>query len=840
MFYCLMYSSQYDDISSDTVSNNIESYVKYLQNYEKTVCDQPTSKLIAYYFMYIIESIYVLIKYLDCKTIEEPSTCSLGLKFKNLKTGSCKSDELLYKSYVQESIPLLSQILNKLSLCISLDIWISWYDLKAPSIAMFCDEKIDIDDEKTTENSIQTQIAHTVFRIMKMKNKFNNFDEILNLNENKELGNFLNQVAVDPDYDSDIELSTLELIEAIRQGSDNKRKKLMTLLLNRDIFEFKESLSCLEEHMNFVTRSTALLFIKRFIKEAKDVNKPDEWKCIVIDLSKRVTNYDVVNILKEDLNNGHDDVMKTNLFSSEFTQISNQLSHQADTECFNSYLRLCLQSGVDVLKYSIDKVISLSGLSPVFASAFRIVNFICRSKGKNGICLTTNLLMEKLNEGLTLEMESELFAFILEILDKSGEDSLSSDLHESIDVSSSYQNLPVDVNEIFEHLVCSRLKMEKEDEASISLLNLLKVLKKIIQLYSDVILKPKVRLSCVASLIILHNNCCYLDSNNYNLCVQIRNSIEEIIYTLKQFIVRDIGSYEEEFALLKVCICRYDLHCRSMLLLSKFIGEKITPDSNVVVDQIFNCIWKKNQDEDEITIPSCSRVEWIWALYIVTPTLKLFQEVFLILCDKSKQGDSILPLQYCFKSFSVSAIKFADEKLQNEENKFFLFANLFVWWCKAQKAFDCSPEYPVLFLNLLVGLLVDLVREKYIIIENNSDNKPSLVSESVSFEEVHPSQILTNGDNIILGGQDSLTSSQSNLANGINDGKIVNGFEENNGDEAKICNGKTVDKSSITKVTSRNDFNDCINSMIKIFVSCIRPSELTSTVAGKLKLLCEF
>ncbi|KAB7495706.1 hypothetical protein Anas_06572 [Armadillidium nasatum] len=643
MFYCLMYSSQHDDISGDTVSKNIESYVKYLQNYEKAVCDQPTS------------NIYVLIKYLDCKTVEEPSTCSLGLKFKNLKMGSCKSDELLYKSYVQESIPLLSQILNKLSLCISSDIWISWYDLKAPSIAMFCDEKIDIDDEKTIENSIQTQIAHRVFRIMKMKNKFDNFDDILNLNANKELGNFLNQVAVDPDYDSDIELSTLELIDAIRQGSDNKRKKLMTLLLNREIFEFKESLSCLEEHMSFVTRSTALLFIKRFIKEAKDVNKPDEWKCIVIDLSKRVTNYDVVNILKEDLNNGHDDVMKTSLFSSEFTQISNQLSHQADTECFNSYLRLCLQSGVNVLKYSIDKVISLSGLSPVFASAFRIVNFICRSKGKNGICLTTNLLMEKFNEGLSLEMESELFAFILELLDKSGEDSLSSDLHESLDVSSSYQNLPVDVNEIFEHLVCSRLKMEKEDEANISLLNLLKVLKKIIQLYSDVILKPKVRLSCVASLIILHNNCCYLDSNNYNLCVKIRNSIEEIIYTLKQFIVRDIGSYEEEFALLKVCMGRYDLHCRSILLLSKFIGEKITQDSNAVVDHIFNCIWKKNQNEDEITIPSCSRVEWIWALYI----------------------------------------KFADEKLQNEENKFFLFANLFVWWCKAQRAFDCSPEYPL-------------------------------------------------------------------------------------------------------------------------------------------------
>lgn len=86
--------------------------------------------------------------------------------------------------------------------------------------------------------------------------------------------------------------------------------------------------------------------------------------------------------------------------------------------------------------------------------------------------------------------------------------------------------------------------------------------------------------------------------------------------------------YVLEFALLKICLSRYELHCRSLLLLSRFIDEKITFNSNSVVDQIFNCIWKKNQNDDDIEIPDCSRIEWIWALYIVSNFYKINRKFF--------------------------------------------------------------------------------------------------------------------------------------------------------------------------------------------------------------------
>lgn len=178
--------------------------------------------------------------------------------------------------------------------------------------------------------------------------------------------------------------------------------------------------------------------------------------------------------------------------------------------------------------------------------------------------------------------------------------------------------------------------------------------------------------------------------------------------------------------------------------------------------------------------------------------------------------------------------KFTEKKLQNEENKFFLFSNLFVWWCKAQRVLDCNPEYAVLFLNLLVGVLVDLVREKYLIIEDNSINKFSSVSETDSFEAAD-SEILTNGSSVIELG------SQKNLVYGVSDGKVVNGFQEKDGEKGNVCNSNALKNgSSVTKVTTRVEYNDCLNSITKIFISCIRPSELTATVAGKLKLLCEY
>lgn len=815
-------------VSSKTVSGSKEALIKSS----------------GYYYMYVCEYLYLMLTVCAGQWLKEPDTYKSLQAWKRLwetkvdQAGTQHS--FLFVKEVSKSLLLICQLNSE---SISVDVWMDWNDINLPASLTVHGNSL-VHNGKVLQKSIQSVICNIAFDILRIFDSYPEIHESLSMSEYKGLLQFFKQVAADPDYDPDEDLTLDELLHEIRL-KDERQAKLLGILIKRDdIFTSQDCQGCLKEFsavVDGVARQDILLRLIQHNKAGKPYSA--ELLNLVMDMAAPLPAKQLLAIIEEHLSSGLNETFMTADFSNQLTEVFNQLAGQESLVASERHVWLCLQSGRAVVKQAVTLAVSLSGLVPIMVQALAAIPQVCHALLPTGQTLLVSTLLERQQIWFTGREEHE-FASLVKGLLKAG------------NVLPAAEVLKVMIEPFL--LVTSGNDLNK-------LTLPLKLLQEILALNPSTIVRAGPSLvSLIITLVHVLHATANLQSQSALSTLSLRMDATKVLNAIMDNIMCNSEKYEKDISLLKQMIVKYKLHPRSIIPLAPILEAEDCPDTccDIILHMMLKMDARVQQgeqlsidtlDNDFKAIFAISRIEWIVALlqllphcsenewtaaFFLThhtlqsksrvlkqayPTLQVFQKVLYLACTQLTLGSVVdddletcavfqgvpVSIQHCFRCFAPAAMVYVEELLQPLacDKRFQSICSIFRWWCRVVSLFQCNPDLPALFLARLCAAVEEMITCRKLKISKKNvkqtdpceEKQSNLIAAEGSLLQNDDSKDIVDKENHVVNGKEKLHSSetgdesQENEENSLNlhsDLELHNGFQAVNTEEVTVANGK--------------------------------------------------
>nr|XP_053646656.1 uncharacterized protein LOC128698468 [Cherax quadricarinatus] len=784
-------------VSSKTVSGSKEALIKSS----------------GYYYMYVCEYLYLMLTVCAGQWLKEPDTYKSLQAWKRLwetkvdQAGTQHS--FLFVKEVSKSLLLICQLNSE---SISVDVWMDWNDINLPASLTVHGNSL-VHNGKVLQKSIQSVICNIAFDILRIFDSYPEIHESLSMSEYKGLLQFFKQVAADPDYDPDEDLTLDELLHEIRL-KDERQAKLLGILIKRDdIFTSQDCQGCLKEFsavVDGVARQDILLRLIQHNKAGKPYSA--ELLNLVMDMAAPLPAKQLLAIIEEHLSSGLNETFMTADFSNQLTEVFNQLAGQESLVASERHVWLCLQSGRAVVKQAVTLAVSLSGLVPIMVQALAAIPQVCHA-----LLPTVLLTSHNSRWWLPQELDHKLSVYI-------SQEQMAAASHIRIE-GAGVLTAVIYANTIFHsdgwhrHFLCFQ---------------------EILALNPSTIVRAGPSLvSLIITLVHVLHATANLQSQSALSTLSLRMDATKVLNAIMDNIMCNSEKYEKDISLLKQMIVKYKLHPRSIIPLAPILEAEDCPDTccDIILHMMLKMDARVQQgeqlsidtlDNDFKAIFAISRIEWIVALLQVNsgnayPTLQVFQKVLYLACTQLTLGSVVdddletcavfqgapVSIQHCFRCFAPAAMVYVEELLQPLacDKRFQSICSIFRWWCRVVSLFQCNPDLPALFLARLCAAVEEMITCRKLKISKKNvkqtdpceEKQSNLIAAEGSLLQNDDSKDIVDKENHVVNGKEKLHSSetgdesQENEENSLNlhsDLELHNGFQAVNTEEVTVANGK--------------------------------------------------
>ncbi|XP_064088770.1 uncharacterized protein LOC135203085 [Macrobrachium nipponense] len=831
----------------------------------------------AYFFMYLCECTFLVVSTISGKYNKPQELSSIPEAWAKLwKSEGCTGGSVCDKGPISmDVLKSFCDLCNESIQGISVDVWIDWNEVLLP-LSVTVHRKSVASKMKQEQSTIQSVICNIAFDMLRIVESCSEVKELLH--SYKDLNQFFQQVAADPDYDPDYDLPVEKLLPEI-ELKDARHEKLLGILMKKDdILVSEECIDCAMMHIKKVDTITKLQVLTRLIKHLKDKKAYSENSVkMVLKMVEDLPASQLLPIIEEHLSSGQDEILKTPEFRLQMTSVFNQL---VDGENSTKHVWLCLQSGQSVVSEAVKMPVAFPGLVNVMVKALASIPTVCQAAGNSGASVLINILQERLMAGLEGREEKDFGELVKGLVAAS----------------------VLSAAEVLHFLVQPYLTVSSKDLKRLELP--LELLKNIIHLNVEAVVKPGIE-TVTLMVVLAHiiNATAYLDCQNSQDYLTIRVCALDIIQSLSQIMINDQERYERDISMLKQTIVRYKFHPRSFLAFMElldcndqvkghadcllFMISKLRPywEGNTLKISVARDIPEnlRRASKEELimaliqVLPHCSEEEWIIAFYIThnylqsgrkaLPAMLIFQKV-LYLIDlqvktlKDSEGtvttenvsQGSVSLDHCFRCFSNAAVVYLGE-LMEEVTYFIRFSTLcsiFKWWCQVCRSYSEELEVASLFLMQLVIAIEEMINgnklqvvdgkneavhtnrgkiEKSLSLANGDVGEPEEVNGVLNSDEK------SNEVDTLRIGQLKLVGGNKNKLDGRNHNTQLYNGSDGTEEKTKLCVDKK--KTLLNNTITRADFKKQIEDISVAFLKFVPASKLSSSVASKLKKLHE-
>lgn len=845
----LLFSHQYRPTHPDNSQSNTECFELLMKFFSsKTVSSETPSmiKLSGYLFMYMFECLYLLLaSYVGCK-IREPDTITCTEGWTKLWKTQNTSTEDIPLSYTKETIKSLLVLCQNNNREVTVDMWMAWSEqMLPPTVTVHVTPTVQLGNGRP--KSIQLVTCNIAFDILKILGDHSQLEESLGTNQCQELLQFLQQVATDPDYDPDQDLTLQQLIEEINI-KDDRQGKLLDLLVQRDgIIASDDACACLKEHAAVLDSQMRIQLLQNCIEWIKG-SKPfiPEAKNVILDIGADLSPEQLILIIEGSLSAGLDDTLKTPYFKTQLTAVFNQVADENTAEPSGKHVWLCLQSGRAVVEQAVRLAVTMTGLVPVMVQALADIPQVCQAKLPSGDSVLASTLVGWQTSELCDREEQEFIVLVKNLLSVKGL------LH---------------TQEVLQLMVEPFIVIESNKNLE-KLILPLELFKEVVSQDVDVVVSPGPGVvSLVVALVHVVDATVCLEGQGASRLLTIRSLASTTLMEVTNVIAANQKKFRSEIVLLQQMVGQYSLHSWSVMYISRVLDAELSGDSGV--DLLLQALMKASPDlPQEHTLnsltfatagcerlkemsksewiisllqllPHCSESEWISAFFLtdgvlgsqntVFPVLEVFHGVLHLVCESlastplhQEESQSLPPpvsLQHCFTFFASATMIYLEEKLkvQNSRERFISLADIFCWWCCTVPSFCCSPELPSLLLARLCGALEDMV----------------VSSKLKVFPEEH-THTGSDCDSVTIDGSEKETDLLPKFCiDKVND--AIGEEKERQCVEINLCN-----KQRKGFGISRMDMKKELDQVTFFMAKYVPYSKLLASVASKLKKLYEF
>ncbi|XP_045121883.1 uncharacterized protein LOC123510635 isoform X2 [Portunus trituberculatus] len=842
----LLFSQQYRHAHQNGSHDNTECLqllVKFF--FSKSVSSKTPSliKFSGYYFLYMFECLYLLLAAYVGYEIRDPNTFSCVETWTKLWKTNNTSAENISLPYTKEALMSMLTLCQNNSREVTVTLWMEWSEQKLPQSATFCSTPSACQPGKAQAKSIQMVTCNIAFLILRLLGAHSQLEEDLAVSEYHELLQFLQQTAMDPDYDPDKDLTLEQLVEEI-SAKDDRREKLLGILVQREgVIANTDASRCLKEHVAILDDRMKVELLQNCIKWVK-TSKPHipESINVVVDLAADLNPDQLKPIIEDNLSAGLDDTLKTPSFKMQLTSVFNQLADENAAEPSGRHVWLCLQSGRDVVQEAVRLAVTMTGLVPVMAQTLADIPQVCLAKLPSGNSLLASTLEDWQCSELCDREEQAFSGLVKQLL--------------------SVKRL-LDKDEVLQLMVKPFMMVDCNTNLG-KLILPLELLKEIMELDGCVVMRPGPEVVSVmmALLHIVDATLC-LEGQGASTCLTVRCLASTILFGTTSHMIINQKKFEKEITLLKQIVCQYNLHPWSITHISQLVSAEFS--KGCTVDFLLQALVKTCLDPSQgdlqspvtfasldsailprmskskwiITLlqllPHCSEREWTSAFFVtehvlgyhnaVFPVLEVFQEALHLMCESlvptpphCQEQHSLHPpvsLHHCFTFFTSAAMIYLKEKFQGQDcrERFLNLADIFQWWCCTVPSLCCNPELPSIFLARLCGALEEIIVSGKLKINPKGNTETSNICSATSADvSVREKKLMPKDMN------------NTNIE--------ISEKKEEQDEGTNICN-----KSSGSLDTLGMEFQKKIEEISFFMVEYVPFSNLLASVASKLKKL---
>ncbi|KAK8385422.1 hypothetical protein O3P69_016318 [Scylla paramamosain] len=605
----LLFSQQYRRAHQNGSQNNTECLqllVKFF--FSKNVSSKTPSliKFSGYYFLYMFECLYLLLAAYVGYEIRDPNTFSCVETWTKLWKTNNKSAEIISLPYTKEALMSMLTLCQNNSREVTVTLWMEWSEQMLPQNATFCSTPSTRQPGKTQAKSIQMVTCHIAFLILRLLEAHSQLEEHLAVSEYHELLQFLQQTAVDPDYDPDKDLTLEQLMKEI-SAKDDRQEKLLGILVQREgVIASSDASRCLKEHVAVFDNQMKMELLQNCIKWLKtnELHIPESIN-VVLDLAADLNPEQMKPIIEGSLSAGLDDTLKTPSFKTQLTSVFNQLADENTAEPSGRHVWLCLQSGRDVVQEAVRLAVSMTGLVPVMAQVLADIPQVCQAKLPSGNSLLAFTLEEWQTSELCDREEQEFIGLVKKLL--------------------SVKRL-LDKEEVLQLMV--KPFMVIECSANLGKLILpLELLKEIMELDASVVVRPGPEVvSVIVALLHMMDATLCLEGQGASTCLTVRCLASTILFGITSDMTINQKKFEKEITLLKQIVCQHNLHPWSIMHISQVVSAELKKECGVdlLLQALVKVCHNPSQGDphdpvpcaslDCAVLPKMSKSEWIITL----------------------------------------------------------------------------------------------------------------------------------------------------------------------------------------------------------------------------------
>lgn len=218
----LLFSCQYTvekDFSHINSSEWLKPLTDFLSTKNVSSETETTVKSNGFYYLYLCECLYLLLSvYVGCP-MQDPDGYSSTDEWSNLwNTNQDQSKRSINKccTLTEASIKAILKLCLNSNDALSVEVWMAWNDINIPANVRIHRQSIH-EHVRAQPQSIQSVICNIAFDMLKLLDGKHDLGEALALSEHSNLIEFFKQVASDPDYDPDQDLTVAQLVEEINR-----------------------------------------------------------------------------------------------------------------------------------------------------------------------------------------------------------------------------------------------------------------------------------------------------------------------------------------------------------------------------------------------------------------------------------------------------------------------------------------------------------------------------------------------------------------------------------------------------------------------------------------------
>lgn len=218
----LLFSCQYT-IEKDLSLINSSEWLKPLTDFLSTKSfsseTETTVKSNGFYYLYLCECLYLLLSVNVGCPMQDPdgySSTEVWSNLWNTKQDQPKRSINKCCALTETSLKALLKLCLNSNNALSVEVWMAWSDINLPANVRIHRQSIH-EHVRAQPQSIQSVICSIAFDILKLLDGQHDLGEALELSEHSNLIEFYKQVASDPDYDPDQDLTVAHLVEQINR-----------------------------------------------------------------------------------------------------------------------------------------------------------------------------------------------------------------------------------------------------------------------------------------------------------------------------------------------------------------------------------------------------------------------------------------------------------------------------------------------------------------------------------------------------------------------------------------------------------------------------------------------